>query len=410
MGMGEELVSVIIPTYNREKTLMKSINSVLTQSYKNFELIIVDDNSIDSTESLILNIQDKRVRYIKNNTNLGPSEARNVGIKNSKGNYIAFHDSDDFWVENKLEKQMHLIKSDSQLGLVYTGFTNYYDDGRSTYIPSKAIDITLKEGFIYDSLLESNKIGTPTMLIKRECLDAVGGFDKNLYALEDWELSLRISKNSKIGFIDENLVHAYVSATGVNSNNENIIEALCYMINKYKIDLVQLSLIGSKVCDMMERCLYNDDYKLDYIKEKLIPNIIDNNATFDILLMSVQKTLKFKKYYDLLMRIETIDNISTFIKEKIERNNWSNIAIYGLGGIGKVLLRYFDMSNVNIKYGIDKNVTKVNGNIEIIQPWEMKNDIDVIIVTSLVDYNKIVINLEQYSNCKIISADQFFNE
>lgn len=106
-----ELISVILPTYNRKNTIKRAIDSVLNQTYKNIELIIVDDASSDGTLEFVSRQygEDERITYIINEENLGPSGARNVGVANAKGSWIAFQDSDDEWHMDKLEKQVSLI-------------------------------------------------------------------------------------------------------------------------------------------------------------------------------------------------------------------------------------------------------------------------------------------------------------
>lgn len=407
--MQNELVSIIIPTYNRENTLMRAISSILLQTYRNFELIIVDDNSDDKTEELVKSIQDKRIYYIKSDINLGPSEARNLGIRNAAGSYIAFQDSDDYWEESKLEKQMHIMRSDPLLGLIYTGFTNTYDDGRKKYIPSKSIDLTLKEGYIYESLLESNKIGTPTMLVKKECIYNVGMFEKKIYALEDWELSIRIAKKYKIGFIDEALVQTYTSTTGVNSNIDNIIEALCYLIELYKSDFSRLYLLGEKINEIIEYAICSTNSKIEYIQNRLVPNIIENVNLFDAIVQANKKTYKYKVYYDILMKIERINDIQEFIKLKMEKNNWNNVAIYGLGGIGEVVFKYLTFADIPIVYGIDRNLTSLKKPIRMVYPNQINDEADVILVTPVNNYNSIAKELRAYTKAQIVPIDTFFD-
>ena len=103
-----KLVSVIIPTFNRQKYLKNAINSVLNQTYENIELIIIDDNSSDNTQSYVEDINDNRLIYIKNSKNLKAPKSRNIGIEKSRGDYIAFLDDDDTWYKTKLEKQIKL--------------------------------------------------------------------------------------------------------------------------------------------------------------------------------------------------------------------------------------------------------------------------------------------------------------
>jgi len=115
-------VTVIIPTYNRAHLIQRSVNSVLNQSYKNLELLVIDDASTDSTEQRISEIRDERLKYIRNKVNLGPSRSRNRGIEFSTGEIIAFQDSDDEWYRDKLEKQVDmLLKSPEDVAAVYCG-------------------------------------------------------------------------------------------------------------------------------------------------------------------------------------------------------------------------------------------------------------------------------------------------
>lgn len=115
-------ISVIIPTYNRCDKLQKSIDSVLRQTYSNIEVLIVDDGSTDNTENLVCNISDKRVRYIKLEKNQGVANARNEGVLHATSELIAFHDSDDLWRPEKLEKQMEYWKNHPKFAMVYCAY------------------------------------------------------------------------------------------------------------------------------------------------------------------------------------------------------------------------------------------------------------------------------------------------
>ena len=130
------LVSVVVPTYNRESTIVRSINSILEQTYQNLECIIVDDGSSDHTKDVVSQIEDSRVRYIKLNQNRGPSVARNVGIRESRGDYIAFNDSDDLWLPDKLEIQMAKLEAEAEAGMIYCSYL-YRKDGKEYQVPSE---------------------------------------------------------------------------------------------------------------------------------------------------------------------------------------------------------------------------------------------------------------------------------
>lgn len=119
----EELVSIVMPSYNTGRFITETINSVLNQTYKNWELIIIDDCSSDSTDEIIKNIDDNRIVYMKNEVNSGAAVSRNKALKEARGKWIAFLDSDDLWKEDKLEKQIKFMKSNDY----YFSYTNYIE-------------------------------------------------------------------------------------------------------------------------------------------------------------------------------------------------------------------------------------------------------------------------------------------
>lgn len=125
------LVSIIMPAYNAEKLISDSINSVLSQTYKNFELIVIDDCSQDQTSQVVENfiLKDKRVKLIKNIKNKGVAETRNTGLDQAKGDYVAFLDSDDKWDNNKLEKQLNILKERNDVDIVYGSYYRFNNKG-----------------------------------------------------------------------------------------------------------------------------------------------------------------------------------------------------------------------------------------------------------------------------------------
>jgi glycosyltransferase involved in cell wall biosynthesis len=407
--MMEELLSVVIPTYNRAGTLQNTMLSVLNQSFTNIELIIVDDASTDETEEIVRSIYDDRVKYIKLEINSGPSAARNAGIKAASGSFIAFQDSDDIWLEEKLMKQMARLQSDESLGMVYTGYRLIFDNNSELYMPPAFMDNKLKEGYIFESLLKGNKIGTPTMLIKRIILDEIGGFDIKLKAYEDWDLSIRIAKQYKIGFVNDYMVNAYSHANGVNSNSKNIVDALCYMVIKYKDDYIKYSLMNEKISEILEDCIDFDPSYVDTVKRVLVPRVIEKEEVFDAICYQAMRTCKFKNNYNALVKISETDQLSLKFDELCLKNKWETVAIYGIGNVGKLLLSNLMTSHINIKYLIDKKADAgINSKMNIIRPVDITKDIDVIIITISAEYNSIAKELRKYTNCDIISIQQLF--
>jgi len=249
-------VSVIIPTYNRAHLVGRAIQSVLNQTYQDFEIIVVDDGSADNTKEVIKKFQeqDKRVKYIRHEKNRGGSAARNTGIKASRGEYIAFLDSDDKWVPGKLEKQLKKI-NDSELkpGAVYTGLK---------YVDIQRRNIRVKKpkyrGNIFQTLLVMNVVGTASsVLVKKECLNIVGLFDESLPSRQDLDMWIRISKKFNFDFILEPL-------TFVTEHEDRITENLEAKVKGYEILLEKI--YDELKEDRSELAKYYYDLGIIYLK------------------------------------------------------------------------------------------------------------------------------------------------
>lgn len=216
-------VSVVIPTYNRAHLLPKAIQSVLNQTYQDLEIVLVDDGSTDNTEEVIKDFKDERIRYIRHNQNKGASAARNTGIRESRGKYIAFQDSDDEWFLDKLKQQIEAFADTSpEVGIVYSGFYRIEAD-KKIYLPND--HLPQKEGNIHNELLEGNFVGTPTVLVKKECFENKKYFDENLPALEDWELWIELSKYYHFKYINKPLLCSYSTPNSINLNENNMLKA-----------------------------------------------------------------------------------------------------------------------------------------------------------------------------------------
>lgn len=206
-------VTVIMPTYNRANTLKTAIDSVLCQTYKNIELIVIDDASTDNTQSILKSISDSRFIYLtitkshEGQDNRRANIARNKGLLRSAGVYISFQDSDDVWHSDKLEKQVNFFsKQSSDVGVVYSSFWRTTNNKRNL-IPSKSQ--YPKDGDLRKALLYGNFIGGIMLLIRKECFDKVGLMDERFPKYQDWELLLRISEHYKFSYLDEPLAETY---------------------------------------------------------------------------------------------------------------------------------------------------------------------------------------------------------
>lgn len=230
-GATTPYVSVIIPTYNRVALLPRSINSVLAQTFKNFELIIVDDASTDATESIVREFDDPRIRYFRHENNSGGSAARNTGIAAARGELIAFQDSDDEWLPGKLWKQIESVKVDkSQPNIVYCAYI-LAGPGSVKRVPDARLRV--QHGNILPDILNANFVGTPTLLFPRKCINAVGPFDEQLRRFQDWEFVIRLAAKFEFLFIDEPLVVAHETPGNISSNVDAAIEAIELIVKKH---------------------------------------------------------------------------------------------------------------------------------------------------------------------------------
>jgi glycosyltransferase involved in cell wall biosynthesis len=229
-------VSVIIPTKNRAKLLPRAINSIIAQTFKDFEIIIIDGHSTDDTQEVIRKYNDNRIRCYLQEVNNNGAQATNEGIERAKGKYIAFLDDDDEWLPEKLEKQVRLLDSlSNEYGMVYC-WMDYYDDfGKSVHQTHPVL-----KGYIFKDILVDEKIsGTPTFLVRKSVIEQIGGFDTELIYFDDAEFARRVAKNYKIDLIQEPLVKVYTNHGSIRQSDMTYLasESLVYIFNKYKDDL-----------------------------------------------------------------------------------------------------------------------------------------------------------------------------
>jgi len=214
-------VSVVIPTHNRAEFVKAAIQSVLNQTYQDFEIIVVDDASKDATAEAVNSFQDGRIQYVRHETNKGEAGARNTGVMNAIGQFVAFLDDDDEWLPEKLEKQVNLFRGSSPIiGVVYTGVIEI--EASTGRIIGQRIPV--KRGDIFKDLATNNWIGAPSsVLLKRECFNKVGLFDENIDYGLDYDMWIRISKKFHFEYIEEPLVKYHVHENKLSTKYAHMI-------------------------------------------------------------------------------------------------------------------------------------------------------------------------------------------
>ena len=195
-------VSVVIPTYNSKEYVLQAINSVLRQTYCNLEIIVVDNGSTDGTKNVLNRlIRAGSIKYIYDGRKHNAAFSRNIGIKNTTGEFIAFLDADDLWLPDKIRRQLPLFRN-VNIGLVYSycryfGMINGYFNNKVAYGVSNCSDV-------YKRLIRGNFIATSSVIVRRKALTDVGYFDESagIATIEDYDLWLRMVEIWDIDFID----------------------------------------------------------------------------------------------------------------------------------------------------------------------------------------------------------------
>ena len=224
-------VSVVIPTHNRASFLRSAIQSVLNQTFQDFEIIVVDDASEDETPEVIQSFTDPRIQYVRHETNKGQGVTRNNGMSRVSGEYVAFLDDDDEWLPQKLEQQVSLLDSTpARVGLVYTGFRK--TDALTKQVIAEVIPE--KRGDLFDQMAINNWIGTcSTVVVRSSVFEKAGLFDEGLASGADYDMWLRISKEFAIEYICEHLVRYTVHDNRISTNFEAQIRGIERQLEKY---------------------------------------------------------------------------------------------------------------------------------------------------------------------------------
>jgi len=206
MNNSQPLVSVIIPTYNHATYIGKAIDSVLQQTYEHLEIIIIDNYSDDNTEQIVNSIKDLRIQYWKFHNNGVIAASRNYGVKQSKGEFISFLDSDDIWESEKLHLQVPHLFRNNDISCVAS---NYYIIGKSPLWRNRLnFNNKLYKDYYYQDLILENSVVNSSAVIKREIFDRVGGLDEDpqYFAFEDWDLWLQCCRHGKLRIISTPVV------------------------------------------------------------------------------------------------------------------------------------------------------------------------------------------------------------
>ncbi|MCI9422793.1 glycosyltransferase family 2 protein [Sporofaciens musculi] len=225
--MEQKMISVVIPTYNRKEKLPKCIESVLSQSYKNIEVLVVDDASTDGTEELFREFGDSRLHYLRYETNRGACYARNYGAKRAKGELLAYQDSDDVWHTDKLKKQYEFLCI-SGADMCFCGMNRMSEGGSRFYYPVHPFH---PENALEEFLAE-NRASTQTMLMYKKVWEQLQ-FDENIRRYQDWDFGIRAAGSFTLCYLPEALVESEVGLDSISTRVKSYPHLL-HLHNKHE--------------------------------------------------------------------------------------------------------------------------------------------------------------------------------
>ena len=240
MSQSRYTIDVVIPAYNASAYIEQTLQSVLLQDAKIHSVIVINDGSTDDTQDKVIGFQKQNPNInlvLINQSNAGLSAARNAGIHHSQADYIALLDADDLWQPNKLSSQIEIFKSipEPLLGVVYCGYRLIDEKGKAISTKPKDIISPTLRGNVYQSLLKGNFISGSgsSALIKRTVFNAVGLFDEQLKACEDWDMWLRIAQQFQFDYVDSDLVLIRVHPHNMQKDGMRMLSAELMVLNKF---------------------------------------------------------------------------------------------------------------------------------------------------------------------------------
>lgn len=365
------LVSVIIPLYNRENTIQRAVDSVLNQTYSNIEVLVVDDGSTDnSVEMLKKYHNDNRVKIFCQESNQGANAARNRGIREAKGEYIAFHDSDDAWVPDKLEKQLKCMETENY-DVCFSSFKRFFTNS-SQIVPD--ISEQLSSTVVRERLKAGNVVGTPTLVIHRDVVKTVGMFDEEMPRLQDYEFAIRIAKKFDFGFVNEPLVIEYQTEGCISLNQESLHRAYALLLKKHS-DFLNIEYIWGEYLKTGNEVTNRD---IDWSElDKAIVNITDGNSNCSNVRLYKITAQCFNERYLRLKQLEE-QKYNLLLKE-LENKRF---VVFGAGYFSRQLMDELNRKNLVPQCILvtEKDGTDYLNNIPVKRLTEWTDIEDVVII------------------------------
>lgn len=426
------MVSIITSVYNCEKYIAEMINSILAQTYTDWELIIFDDASTDNTWNIVSQFQDSRIKKFKNMENQGLTVNLNQALKIANGEYIARIDGDDVAYPRRLEKQVEFMNEYSDVVLSGCWMKSI---GSKEFIMQKAVDCdVLKINLLFNVI-----VFHPCFIMRRSILKQYDiKYNEQLKCAQDYDMEYQLSRYGKIKNIPEVLMKYRIhdgQVTVKKAEEQKYFASITrnLIINDLGIELTDEERRAWNHFGMFEVDLFSDA-EIKYIKgvidkiitinktknvyrEKTLRHItserlrryIDNNKSINQ--NKISENAESDKYHRLFLMMtqwKRLNNRSICLDEFFKQKNIQSIAIYGMGHAGRALAEELVDSNIAVKYAMDRNIESAFGTDDIMIAIldDHLEEVDAVVVTAITQYENIKETLEKKIKCPIYSLEE----
>lgn len=423
------MISIIMPTYNRGYIIETAVDSVKRQTYQDYELIIVDDGSTDDTAERIKNYKDTNIKYYLLECNKGANYARNYGITQANGEFLAFLDTDNVWDDCFLENRIQTLY-DKNADFVFGRIMRVSGEKEKIWPDNPVEEMSNRESVI-KTMFFGNLIDTNTVLMKKKCCIEVNGFDEKLQRFQDWDMFFRILCRDEfhIFFSDDVLVKGNIQKNSISNQTDLYWEARLYIFKKY------ISLYREKGC-LFDVVYYLINSSQEYnVSEEIELKILTALEWSDLIgifpkMKKMNVTIQeSRKYFEMsentfkghmndfrkneiIMRLQQswlkIMKYGGSVAESLLKLNIKRVIIYGYGVLGESLYEMLKGTEIEIAYFMDQNKRNVQAEIDGIKYLhnihELKKitRVDAIIITPVMDYTDLLDELSKYTDTLIL--------
>lgn len=417
----EGMISIIMPTYNRAYIIERAIKSVQRQTYTDWELIIVDDASTDNTRQLLQKYVSSKIYYYMNEVNKGANISRNLGVERARGEFLAFLDSDNYWVDDKLEIQMKMAETYGNQRCFFYGKVQITNGNTMSIFPETVVSSEeLKERELRGNIVDIN-----TVLISKELFLEANGFMEDLPRFQDWELVLRLLFIYNMEAIGCERIFSFnfIQKDSISNNQKSYVKALGVMMKNYYNRYLPTEKIIDHLIGLWRDASSEPDLIIHIIKETCDDNpkvflemihrlwmywkeIQDQYHIIEQQKIVIERKEKMKELlYEWHKKSIENSEEDIFLKCFQALGEIQSIAIYGLGKLGKLF--YDEVKNlpVTIAYGIDKEKKTFEG-LKIKRPCDMLKPVDLIVVAMLENAEEIKGDLKQNYEGEIMTLHE----